>query len=314
MGKIKLTAMWAKQVVAAILCMLYLSGSVAAQTYDTASIFRLPVQLDSFVVRSGFDVRKFISRVQTDTTFYKSFRSMHFLPYTAHNNIKVADKKGGVAASLSSVTRQHVAGGCRTTTVVSEQTTGDFYKANGKYNYYTAELFASLFFAPKPVCNETDIVAGVLDEAPDGQIEKRKYELKLLIFNPGSRIKGVPFMAGRQSIFEEDEAKKYDFAITVSTYNGEDAYVFKITPKPEYRTRVIYNELTTWFRKSDYSIVARNYALSYHTLVYDFDVQMQVRLQPIAGKLYPTFIAYDGNWHVFTQKRERVRFTIDVDY
>ena len=121
-------------------------------------------------------------------------------------------------------------------------------------------------------------------------------------------------MAGRQSIFEEDEARKYDFAITVSTYNGEDAYMFKITPKPAYRTRVIYNELTTWFRKSDYSIVARNYALSYHTLVYDFDVQMEVRLQPIAGKLYPTFIAYNGNWHVFTQKRERVKFTIDIDY
>lgn len=239
---------------------------------------------------------------------------MHFKQYTAKNNISVFDKHGAVAASLQSATRQVVANGCRSTVVLNERTTGDFYKRNGGYNYYTAELFASLFFAPTPICNENDIVAGALDEAPPGQIEKRKYELKLLIFNPGSRIKGIPFMAGRQSIFDEDEAAKYNFSVSVADYEGQPCYEFKVLPKPGFESKVIYNELTTWFRKNDYSIVARNYALSYHTLVYDFDVRMQVRTQQTGDKLYPTFISYDGNWHIFTQKRERVKFTIDIAY
>lgn len=302
-----------KSIAATMWCLLF-CAPVFAQIPDSSSIFRLPVQLDSFVVRSGFDIQKFIRRVQTDTTFYKSFRSMHFKQYTANNQINIFDKHGDLAASLKSVTRQNLTNGCRMTTVINEQTTGDFYKRHRTYNYYTAELFASLFFAPTPVCNETDIVAGVLDEAPPGQIEKRKYELKLLIFNPGSRIRGMPFMAGRQSIFDEDEAAKYNFSVSVDKYNDTDCYLFKILPKPGFENKVIYNELTTWFRKSDYSIVARNYALSYHTLVYDFDVRMQVRTQQIGDKLYPTYISYDGNWHVFIQKRERVKFSIDITY
>ena len=285
-----------------------------AQQYDTGSVFKLPIALDTFTVKSGFDLDAFIRRVKTDTTFYKAFKSTHLVPYSAVTNFRVFDKRENIAATLDSKTEQLRANGCRSTKVLEQKVTGDFFKRNGDYNYYTAGLFAHLFFAKEPVCNETDIVAGALNVHPEGQMAKSEYELKQLIFNPGSKVSGVPFMGDRASIFDEDEARKYNFRIAVETYDGEPCYVFAITPKAGYEHSVIYDELTTWFRKSDYSIVARNYTLSYHTMVYDFDVRKKVRTQQIGNKLYPTSIDYDGNWHVLTKKRERVKFNMAISY
>ncbi len=285
-----------------------------AQNMDTGSIFKESIKLDSFVFKTGFDVQAFIRRVRTDTTFYKAFRSTHLVQYNAVNDIKVFDKRGGIAASLFSRTRQKRTNNCRVTEVLEERVTGDFYERDGGYRYYTAELFAALFFAPKPVCNENDIVAGALDMKGKGKLEKSKYELKQLIFNPGARVSGVPFMGDRASIFEPGEAEKYDFSITREEHDGQDCYKFRITPKSGYERKVVYNELTTWFRRSDYSIIARDYSVSYKTLVYDFDVQMKVRTTQVAGKLYPTHIDYNGDWHIFTKKRERARFVVDLTY
>ncbi len=239
---------------------------------------------------------------------------MRFVPYNAVNDIKAFDKEGALTASLHSNTKQNINKGCRTTEVLDQKTTGDFFKRNGDYNYYTAELYDYLFFAKEPVCNESEIVAGYMNVQGDGQKAKSEYQLKQLIFNPGAKVSGVPFMGDRASIFEQSEAEKYDFRIVQELYNGQECYVFRITPKPGYERKVLYNELTTWFRKSDYSILARNYSLSYHTLVYDFDVSMKVRTTQIGVKLYPTYIDYNGNWHIFTKKRERVKFSIAITY
>jgi hypothetical protein len=282
--------------------------------YDTVSVFKVPVEMDSFVLHAGFDVNAFIRRIKTDTTFYKAFKNMRFVPYEAVNAIDVYDKREHTVASLRSKTRQIRDKGCRRTEVIEEHTTGDFYKRNGDYNYYTAELYAYLFFAKKPVCNESELVNGPEDARGKGQMEKSKYQLKQLIFNPGSRVHGVPFMGDRASIFDEGEAEKYDFKIQRDVYEGLECYVFRIMPKAGYEHKALYNELTTWFRKNDYSIIARNYSLSYSNLLYDFDVRMKVRTKQVGSKLYPTYIDYDGNWHVITKKRERVKFRMETTY
>ena len=95
---------------------------------------------------------------------------------------------------------------------------------------------------------------------------------------------------------------------------GRSAMSFLSPPKKGYEHAVIYDELITWFRKSDYSILARDYSLSYHTFVYDFNVRMKVRTKQVGEKLLPTSVAYDGNWHVLTKKRERVRFDVEINY
>jgi hypothetical protein len=91
-------------------------------------------------------------------------------------------------------------------------------------------------------------------------------------------------------------------------------YRFRITPKKGYEDKVIYKELTTWFRQRDYAILARNYALTYSNILYDFDVTMKVRTTEISGKIYPVSIEYRGDWHIFTKKRERVDFDVNITY
>lgn len=290
--------------------------SVSAAAQDT-SIFKYPIQMDEVVISAandGWDVKGFIERVQNDTTFYKAFKSMRVTSYNATNDIKVYNRRGRVRASLYSLTQQKAWDGCRTMDVLSEQVTGNFYKRDKEYRYYTAELYAYLFFTEDTLCGQDDIVAGAMSDREDGKIGKHKQQLKQLIFNPGSDIAGVPFMGDKAAIFQPDIAKMYNFKLSSEEYDGEDCYVFRAIPKAEYKEDIVYNNLATWFRKSDYSIVARDYSLSYSTLVYDFDVHMKVRTHEVMGKLLPTKIEYDGNWHVFTQKRERVKFTATIVY
>lgn len=298
-----------------VLYILMVAG-FAAQAQDT-SIFKYPIHMDEVVVsaaRGGWDVQGFIRRVQNDTTFYKAFKSMRVTSYVATNDVRVYSKKGKVTASLYSLTKQKAWGGCRAMETLQEKVTGNFYKRNKEYRYYTAELYAYLFFTNDTLCNQNDIVGDALNEAEGGRIGKHKYKLKQLIFNPGSKVGGVPLMGAKAAIFEPDVAKMYDFKLASEEYDGEECYVFKAIPKQEYKTEVVYNYLATWFRKSDYSIVARDYSLSYNTLAYDFDVHMKVRTQQVGGKLLPVKIEYDGNWHVLTQGRERVKFITTIVY
>jgi len=296
-----------------LFALLLCAGGALGQQPDT-SRFSQAVSLDVFVVSSGFDVQAFIRRVRADTTFYKAFKSMRLVPCTMSNDIKVLDKHGYTTASLESKTKQKITAGCRTTEVLEQKVTGDFYKRNGDYNYYTAKLYAYLFFADKPQCNENDIVAGALDARGEGQLEKSKYELKQLMFNPGGKVNGVPFMGAHASIFDMPEAAKYEFSIRRDTAYATPCFLLTIKPKAGREHDVVYNEMNTWFRTTDYSILARDYSLSYHTLVYDFDVRMRVLLRQAGAKLFPSFISYYGNWQVLTKKRERVKFTTNISY
>lgn len=302
--------------IAVLFLYLFFPALLFAQGKDT-SIFSLPIQMDEYVLqasRSGWDVVSFIRRVQNDTTFYKAFKTLHIVPYTATNEIKILGKHNEVTASLYSRTKQTISKGCRSMQVLEEKTTGDFYDRKHQYNYYTAELYAYLFFTNKPVCGENNIVAGTENVKGKGEMEKRKWQLKQLIFNPGSKVAGVPFAGNKAAIFDPDIARMYDFKLMLVEYEGEDCYFFSAVPKKEYKNDVVYNELSTWFRKSDYAIVARDYSLSYKTWVYDFDVKMRVRLREVNGRLVPSKISYGGNWHVATKKRERAQFISILSY
>lgn len=305
-----------KKICGLVIAAVLWSITARAQGKDT-NIFALPIEMDEFVLqasRDGFDVAAFIKRVKEDTTFYKAFRTLHIVPFTSYNDIKIYGKKGGVKASLNSRTRQHRKDNCRTMEVLEEQTTGDFYNRKKEYNYYTAELYASLFFTDGKVCGETNNVKGHENSRGKGQLEKHKWQLKQLIFNPGSKVAGVPFAGNKVGIFEPDVAKMYDFKLMLVEYGGEDCFLFTAKPKPEYKNDVVYNELTTWFRKSDYSIVARDYSLSYKTMIYDFDVVMKVRLKNVNGQLLPYKLTYNGNWHVATKDREHGSFSTIINY
>lgn len=281
--------------------------------YDTSGTLPNFTIDEVIITNESFKPEDFIRRVKNDTTFYKAFKTLHIVTYDAENNIRVLGKKGKTKASLQSEIKQIYRDGCRTMKVLDEKTTGDFYNKNGDYNYYTAELFASLFFTKGKVCDENNIVAGSLSTGGSG-IEKRKAQLKQLMFNPGARIGGIPGIGNKAAIFDPGVADMYDFKVTQEDKNGIACYKFSATPRPEYAKKVVINKFVTWFRNTDYSIVSRDYSLSYNTLAYDFDVDIHVDLQQKGQYLLPTFISYRGNWKVAFKEREHVNFTVSFDY
>jgi hypothetical protein len=288
-----------------------------AQEKDTVEAGGRLVTLSEVVIRSGTDVRGFIDRVKADTTFYKAFRNLRVLNYTSLNDIRMLDRKGKVRASQQSRTRQHAARGCRYTELLEEKTTGDFYKAKGGYNYYTAQLYDGLFFAFDTVCGQHNRVKDAhLGIRGKSGIEKNKEQLKMLFFDPGSDIPGIPLMGDKVKIFDEGHMKLYDFDIDIRDRNGISCYVFTVKAKPGLnaieRSRIVIDEMVTWFDYRTFEVQERNYAMSYNAGVYDFDVRMQVQMQHVGRYLVPAVIRYDGNWGVAFRKKERGLFTATI--
>ena len=292
------------------LFLLFFTQIVFSQNQDSLDNARLSqmIQLSEVVVRNKLDVDAFIQRVKNDTTFYKAFRNLRVLSFTSMNDIRMKNKKGEVTASLQSKTRQHVAKGCRTMEILNESATGDFYDKSHDYNYYTAELYASLFFTKGQICGETNIVAGIqLDVKSKKGIEKNKEQLKMLFFDPGKKIPGIPLMGDKTAIFDKDHADRYDFSLDYVDYNGQSCYLFTI--KAKSGTGVVIDNMTTWFSSKSMEIVARNYDLSYDAGVYDFDVHMEVEMTKFGEYLVPKILRYKGDWDVVLKKRERGMFT-----
>ena len=278
-----------------------------AQTSDAQKIYQGLVLDEVMIkeVRKGFDVNLFIQKIKNDTTFYKAFKSLRLLTFNMYNDIQIFDKKENTKASLNSVTKQIRKNNCRTMLTKSEKITGDFYDKKKRYNYYTAKLYAHLFFTEGQICNENNIVGNKIYSGS----QKYEEQLRILIFNPGQRISGIPGIGDNVAIFEKPTVDKYTFKLKKELYNGEECYLFSALPKNEFKNKVVINELQTWLRVSDDAIVARNYSLSFKTLLYDFDVIMKVKLKKANSFLVPYEINYHGNWHAITKPREIVKFT-----
>ncbi len=268
------------------------------------------ITLSEIVVNSKLDIASFIERVKNDTTFYKAFRNLRIIGYTSLNDIRMLDKKGNTDASLRSKTKQLRSGNCRTMEVLEEMSTGDMYDEHHNFNYYTAQMYAGLFFTKDSVCGEDNIVKGheFSTEGLSG-MEKHKQQLKMLFFNPGKKINGLPFISGKTEIFDESMEDRYDMSIDLRDFNNISCYVFTIKSKENKKNRVVINEMTTWFNEKTFEIVARNYSLSYDAGVYDFDVAMEVQMTKVGELIVPALLRYNGNWKAIFKRREHGIFT-----
>lgn len=270
--------------------------------------------LTEVVVRNNFDYKKLIQQIKEDTTFYKAFRNLRILGFSSYNNIKMLDKKGIVKASLLSKTRQNRINNCRTMDVLEETVTGDFYDAQHNYNYLTPQLYASLFFTKEPVCGENNIVKNyTLSIANKKGMEKHKDQLKMLFFNPGKKILGIPFIGDKLDLYDDDARKVYDYKLDLQEREGVLCYIFSIVPKESLgmfkKDKVVVDEMITWFNQKTLEVVYRRYSLSYTAGVYDFDVSMEVLMTTFKGLTVPKLLRYTGNWDVVFKKRERALFT-----
>ncbi len=289
--------------------------STAQENEDSLDNQRLAkmVNLTEVIIRSDLNVARFINQVKNDTTFYKAFRNLHVLGFTSWNDIRIRDKKGSIQAALMSKTKQNRANGCRSMEVLSENSTGDFYDDSHGYNYYTAELYAGIFFTNGTVCGENNIVKGKdFNPRSASGMAKHKQQLKMLFFNPGKKIPGIPFIGDKIDIFDPDRAEYYDFIIDYGDYEGQSCYVFTIKAKEELggkKDRIVIDNMVTWFNTRTMEVMARNYDMSYNAGVYDFDVHMEVQMTKVGELLVPKLLRYIGNWDVAFKKRERGVFT-----
>jgi hypothetical protein len=303
-----------KKLVPAFFCVIVFGKLFGQEDSLDNERLKKMVTLSEVVVRNNLDVAKFLQRIKNDTTFYKAFRTLHILGYTSLNDIRMRDKNGGIRASLQSKTIQHIHDGCRTMQTLEEKTTGDMYDANKNFNYYTAELYAGLFLTKGQVCGENNIVKGVehSTKAKSG-IEKHKEQLKMLFFDPGKKIPGIPFIGNKINIFDPNVAKNYDFSIDMTDYNGQDCYLFTVKAKQDLsgseKDNIVIDNITTWFNTKTMEIVGRNYDISYDAGVYDFDVHMEVQMTHFGTYLVPKTLYYNGTWDMMFKKRERGVFT-----
>lgn len=276
------------------------------------------INLDSITVtasRAGFDVADFVELVRKDKSFYQAFTNLRHHSYEFSNHIEVLDKKHQITASYDSQARQNSDGDCRSMEEWDREVKGKFFKnaKKRKHKYYTAKLYDRLFFTKDTVCESVRVYEGDGDQRQEGHIDK----LKQLVFSPGEKI-SVPIIGKKMEIFEPKMAKYYDYEINSVTYKTDQpAYVFSAKVKPEYQNhkedKTVIKSLQTYFDKTDFQVLARDYRLQYSGALFDFDVTMRIELQKVNGKYVPAFLSYDGDWKVAVKRRERVRFSMKVE-
>jgi hypothetical protein len=295
----------------AFFCLMALVANAQPGKGDTVvQVGRKVITLSEVVLDKKLNIPTFINRVKEDTSFYKAFRNLRILQFSAINDIRMLKKDGSIKASLHSKTRQLRRNGCRRMETLEEQVTGDMYNSDGQFNYYTANMYASLFFTKDSICGEDNIVKGrQFSTAGKSGMDKHKEQLKQLFFNPGKKIHGIPFISNKTPIFEDNMADRYDMEIDMDVYNKTSCYIFSLKVKPGYEDDVVIDAMTTWFNDSTYEVVARHYSLSYSAGVYDFKVRMEVEMIHHGPYLVPALLRYNGNWDVAFKKRERGVFT-----
>lgn len=297
--------------------LLLISLFIVSQSWAQDTSFQVANQsftLADAIVRNNFDYKDILEKIKRDTSFYKAFKTLRTIGYSSFNHIEMYDKNQKMVASLDSRTRQNKIGACRTMDVLEEKTFGNLRNSKGEYNYLTPSLYASLFFTKGQICGETNIVKGKKRTIQGSGIDKAKEQLKMLFFNPGEKIPGIPMIGNKLDLYDENAHKLYTYRLDYVDYHGKLAYVFEIKPKEDLsffaKDRVVVDQMITWFNPNTLEVLGRNYSLSYKAGVYDFNVQMEVEMTYTKnGLLVPNILRYKGDWDVVFKKRERGLFT-----
>jgi hypothetical protein len=291
----------------------FIVGHSFSQTVDKV------ITLDSVTieaVKRGFDVKDFIDWVQNDTTFYKAFKNLRYYPYNMESKLTVFDKSNTEKAMLQRQAVQKVIEGKRWIIIKEENVSGNIYKKNKEHKYYTAEMLDYIFY-PKDTFPASNLLSDKSDFVhPDSKIEKNIEKLKILMFNPGAEVGGVPLIGNRMAIFDEKMTKHYEYKILTDTINDSiPCYIFSCKAKQvneiETDDKAVIKNLSTWFDKRTLNVLRRAYTLTYSSIFFDFDVTMNIELQQIKGALVPITIQYNGNWDIPFRKPEIVNFNIN---
>ncbi|RYE11969.1 MAG: hypothetical protein EOP51_32380, partial [Sphingobacteriales bacterium] len=250
----------------------------------------LTIVIDSAVnIRSHkLNAQDFIDAVLADTSFYKAFRNMKKFAFIAENRVYTYDKKNRVNGKIYRKLRYTNKGGKNQTQYLAKQDSGSVYKKNGKYQLYTVEMFDYIFTnAYNSGFSKGDALPG------GGKNSSYKSKLKTLIFRPGTKVTGIPFISGKTEIFSKDMRQFYNYQFARGKYlDSIPVYRFKVIRKPSTSPDdVMINEMNTIFDARTFQILGRYVDMKYSNMLFDFNVQMNLELNNINGELLPAKIS-----------------------
>ena len=306
-----------------MLITLFLLGSIQlfAQNDTTGnpqeSIVK-SVDLGEIVINaslSDLDVNAFMKKVKQDTTFYKSFLNMKYYAHDIKGAVAVYDNDNGEMGTMKRIARQHDEGGKMWVKILKEETNGKIRKRNGDWRYLTAKMYDEVFFpqTPEPVSNRIDKMDQEIVKG--NRFDKYESELKKFMFNPGAAIESVPLIGHKMAIFDPDMIPYYDYHIFAYTYQDSiPCIAFNCKAKPDAgENQTVIKEITSYFNKKTGQVMARDYTLSNHTLLFMFDIKMHVENELLDGVLVPTHITYSGEWNMPFHRKEIISFQLVCD-
>lgn len=254
------------------------------------------------------NAQDFIDAVLADTGFYMAFRNMKKYDFVAENRIYTYDKKNKVNGKIYRKLRHSDPNGKHKIEYIAKRDSGNLYKSNGKYQLYTVEMFDFIFTN----AYNSDFIKGPALPGSGGTNESYKDKLKTLIFAPGHKVKGIPFISSKTEIFSKDIRGYYYYQFARGKYlDSIPVYHFKVVRKPsEADNDVVIKELTTIFDTRNFQVLGRYVDIKYSNWIFSFDIQMNIELANINGELLPTKITYQGNWDIPFYKVERASFLI----
>ena len=279
-----------------------------AQRFNPDTIMTVVIDSTVNIKSHKLTAQDFIDAVLADTGFYKAFRNMKRYAFVADNRIYTYDKKNKVDGEIYRRIKHTVVNGKPKNEYLIKQDKGNIYKKNGKYQLYTAEMFDYIF--TNAYNSEFSGSDGFLSS--DSKNQSYKAKLKTLIFSPGRKVTGIPFLSGKTEIFGRNMRQFYQYEFTRGKYlDSIPVYRFKVIKKPSIADGdVMIRELTTIFDMRDFKILGRYVDMKYSNLLFDFDVKMNIELIPFNGELLPAKVSYQGNWDVPLHKEERASFLI----
>ncbi|HEY4327396.1 MAG TPA: hypothetical protein VGN20_25660 [Mucilaginibacter sp.] len=274
-----------------------------------------PDSIRTIVIDSAVNIRShhlnaqdFIDAVLADTNFYKAFYNMKKYGFIAENRIYTYDKKNKVNGKIYRKIKHSDVKGDPKVEYIAKQDSGSLYKTNGKYQLYTVEMFDYIFGN----AYKSDFIKGPALPGAEGKNEGYKDKLKTLIFEPGRKVKGIPFISSKTELFSNDLRDYYYYRFSRGKYlDSIPVYIFKVIRKPSTADGdTMIKEMTTIFDMRNFQIMGRYIDMKYRNFLFNFDVQMNIELAKYHDELLPVKITYQGNWDVPFHKVERASFLI----
>jgi len=287
----------------------YCSNAQQQPRYNPDTIKTIVIDSVVNIHSHKLNVQDFIDAVLADTSFLQAFRNMKKYSFMGENYIYTYDKNNKINGKVYRKFKRIEANGKHTIDYIAKRDSGNMYKKDGKYQLYTVNMFDYIFMnAYKSGYGSGSMIQG----KPDSKDQSYKDKLKILIFAPGHRVDGIPFISNKTEIFSPDMRPLYDYQFARGTYlDSIPVYRFRVVQKiSTSNSDVVIKELTTIFDMRTFQILGRYVNIQYHNMFIDLDVKMNMELAKFNDDLVPTKITYQGDWNIPFHKDEKASFLI----